>query len=127
VPHKPVRSPESTGEQYIRVAAIDIITNAGIKNICVARTHEKLVSSATRSKQRRTVSNASDIRNGINVLGCCFGRKSNTIQIQIHEDLRHRRVRGGGAKEDLVDIPLARAGRWLQATANRHPLGQKSH
>ena len=39
-----VAEAKSARERYIRVAAIDIIIRDGIKNICVASTHKKLVS-----------------------------------------------------------------------------------
>ena len=61
---------KSTRERYIRVAAIDIIIIEGNKNIYVARTHKKLVSSSTHSKQRRTILNASGFGRRVNILRC---------------------------------------------------------
>ena len=46
---------KSARERYIRVAAIDIVTSEGIKNICVAGTHKKPVSSTRYSIRNKDV------------------------------------------------------------------------
>ena len=46
--------------------------------------------STTRSKYRRTTSNATEVGDGVNALCYEMGGKKNTVQIQTHEHLRHK-------------------------------------
>ena len=59
---------KSVRERYIRVAAIDIVINVGIKNICVAEGHQKRVFSPTLSRRGCTVLSGSDIYSRVNII-----------------------------------------------------------
>ena len=48
-----VAEAKSVRERYIRVAAIDIIIRDGVRNICVASTHKKLVCSTIRGDHNK--------------------------------------------------------------------------
>lgn len=60
--HASVEIIASDKERYIRVAAIDIVSSEGIRNICFMKRYKKPASSCDRIKYGHTIFSASDIK-----------------------------------------------------------------
>lgn len=77
-----VWEPKFVRERYIRVAAIDIVVKAGIKNIYVIRTHKNQYPLSLLADKLRTMLNASNMSGrGIKILHCYMASGRNQIPL----------------------------------------------